>query len=69
MKFLFFVKLYLKLIYKYFKRLSFCDLAGIERMSKTQAVGKTQKEASTINQSLTTLSRCIETMMQNQKNK
>jgi hypothetical protein len=52
-----------------FLRLSFCDLAGIERMSKTQAVGKTQKEASTINQSLTTLSRCIETMMQNQKNK
>lgn len=50
-------------------RLSFCDLAGIERTSKTQAVGKTQKEASTINTSLLSLSRCIETMMQNQKNK
>ncbi|RNA07330.1 kinesin KIF20B isoform X1 [Brachionus plicatilis] len=52
----------------YINQLSFCDLAGIERSSKTNAVGITQKEASCINTSLMSLSRCIETMMQNQKN-
>ncbi len=48
-------------------QLSFCDLAGIERSSKTHAVGKTQKESSFINTSLLSLSRCINTMISNQK--
>ncbi len=48
--------------------MSFCDLAGLERSSKTQTVGKTLKEASNINQSLLSLSRCINTMILNQKN-
>jgi hypothetical protein len=56
-------------LFFFYLRLSFCDLAGIERTSKTNAVGLTQKEASAINTSLLSLSRCIETMMQNQKNK
>ena len=51
------------------KRLSFCDLAGIERTSKTQSAGKTLKEAATINTSILSLSRCINTLIQNQKNK
>ncbi len=50
-------------------QLSFCDLAGIERTSKTNAVGKTQKESSNINTSLLSLSRCINTMIANQKAK
>ena len=48
-------------------QLSFCDLAGIERQSKTQAQGLTQKEASCINSSLSALSRCINQMIFNQK--
>jgi kinesin family member 20 len=50
-------------------QLCFCDLAGIERSSKTNSVGKSQKEASNINSSILSLSRCINTMIQNQKNK
>ena len=53
---------------KYSKqRLSFCDLAGLERSKQTEATGKTAKEASNINQSLLSLSRCINTMINNQK--
>ena len=48
-------------------QLSFCDLAGIERLSKTHAVGKTMKESSNINTSLLALSRCINTMISNQR--
>lgn len=48
-------------------QLSFCDLAGIERLSKTNAVGKVQKEATNINNSLLALSRCINQMIANQK--
>lgn len=50
-------------------QLSFCDLAGIERLSKTNAVGKTHKESSHINTSLLSLSRCINAMITNQKSK
>jgi kinesin family protein 20 len=50
-------------------QLSFCDLAGIERLSKTNAVGKTHKESSHINTSLLSLSRCINAMIANQKSK
>ncbi len=50
-------------------RLSFCDLAGNERSSKTQAQGKTFKEATTINTSLLSLSRCINSLINNQKNR
>jgi len=48
-------------------QLSFCDLAGIERLSKTGAQGLTQKESSCINSSLSALSRCINQMIFNQK--
>ncbi len=44
-------------------------MAGIERTSKTQAFGKLLNEAKTINSSLLALSRCINTLMYNQKNK
>jgi hypothetical protein len=63
MKILIFMRLFL--IY----RLSFCDLAGNERSSKTQAQGKTFKEATTINTSLLSLSRCINSLINNQKNR
>ena len=53
-------------------RLCLGDLAGIERFSKTpraQADGKKlQKEANNINQSLLSLTRCMNTMIENQKN-
>ena len=38
---------------------SFCDLAGSERISKTQAEGVRLKEAGNINTSLLVLGRCI----------
>lgn len=46
-------------------------MAGIERAAKTNANGKTLKEAQAINTSLLSLSRCLDTLMinQNQKNK
>lgn len=50
-------------------RLSFCDLAGSERHSKTQTVGDRIKEAGNINTSLLTLGRCIKTLRHNQLNK
>ena len=45
---------------------AFCDLAGSERISKTQNVGERQKEAGNINTSLLTLGRCIKAMRHNQ---
>lgn len=42
-------------------------MAGLERSKQTEATGKTAKEASNINQSLLSLSRCINTMITNQK--
>ncbi len=48
-------------------QLSFCDLAGLERSKQTETTGKTAKEASGINTSLLSLSRCINTMIANQK--
>lgn len=48
-------------------QLSFCDLAGLERSKQTEATGKTAREATHINQSLLALSRCINTMISNQK--
>jgi len=46
--------------------LSFCDLAGSERISKTQNVGERQKEAGNINTSLLVLGRCIKAIRHNQ---
>ncbi|KAL3861886.1 hypothetical protein ACJMK2_007900 [Sinanodonta woodiana] len=49
--------------------LSFCDLAGSERYSKTQNSGERLREAGNINTSLMTLGRCIETLRYNQTHK
>ncbi|KAK3583753.1 hypothetical protein CHS0354_022786 [Potamilus streckersoni] len=49
--------------------LSFCDLAGSERYSKTQNNGERLREAGNINTSLMTLGRCIETLRYNQTHK
>jgi len=46
--------------------LSFCDLAGSERISKTHNVGDRQKEAGNINTSLLVLGRCIKSIRHNQ---
>ncbi|XP_071947720.1 uncharacterized protein [Antedon mediterranea] len=46
--------------------LSFCDLAGSERSTKTQAVGDRMKEAANINTSLLTLGKCIKVLRYNQ---
>jgi len=46
--------------------LSFCDLAGSERISKTHNVGDRQKEAGNINTSLLVLGRCIKAIRHNQ---
>ena len=45
---------------------SFCDLAGSERISKTNNVGDRQKETGNINTSLLILGRCIKAMRHNQ---
>ncbi|ELT87596.1 hypothetical protein CAPTEDRAFT_132084, partial [Capitella teleta] len=49
--------------------LSFCDLAGSERYTKTQSMGERIKEAGNINTSLLTLGRCITILRHNQMNK
>lgn len=49
-------------------RLSFCDLAGAERSTKTQGKGDRMKEAGNINTSLLTLGRCIQVLRHNQTN-
>jgi kinesin family protein 20 len=46
--------------------LSFCDLAGTERIKKTQNTGERQKEAGNINTSLLVLGRCIKVLRHNQ---
>ncbi|GAB6031542.1 Kinesin-like protein kif20a [Chamberlinius hualienensis] len=46
--------------------LSFCDLAGAERCSKTQNVGERLREAGIINTSLMVLGRCINNLRHNQ---
>jgi len=46
--------------------LSFCDLAGSERISKTHNTGDRQKEAGNINTSLLVLGRCIKAIRHNQ---
>ena len=53
----------------YLRRLSFCDLAGAERSSKTQTTGERMKEAGNINTSLLALSRCMTNLRFNQTNK
>ncbi len=47
--------------------LSFCDLAGAERIKKTMNTGMGQKEAGNINTSLLVLGRCIKAIRENQK--
>jgi kinesin family protein 20 len=47
-------------------RITIVDLAGSERSSKTKAHGERIKEAGSINTSLLTLGRCIETLRSNQ---
>merc|ERR1719430_2473996 len=49
--------------------LSFCDLAGSERISKTNNVGLRQREAGNINTSLLILGRCIKAIRHNQATK
>lgn len=46
--------------------LSFCDLAGSERIKKTLNTGDRQKEAGNINTSLLVLGRCMKAIRQNQ---
>ena len=46
--------------------LSFCDLAGSERIKKTMNTGDRQKEAGNINTSLLVLGRCIKAIRHNQ---
>lgn len=51
-----------------FFRMSFVDLAGMERTTKTQSKGERLKEAGNINTSLLVLGRCIDAMRANQHN-
>ncbi len=46
--------------------LSFCDLAGAERIKKTLNTGERQKEAGNINTSLLVLGRCMKAIRHNQ---
>ncbi|KAK4016551.1 hypothetical protein OUZ56_031508 [Daphnia magna] len=48
--------------------MSFVDLAGMERTTKTQSRGERLKEAGSINTSLLILGRCIDAMRNNQQN-
>ncbi|KAF0989103.1 hypothetical protein HZS_714, partial [Henneguya salminicola] len=48
-------------------QLSLCDLAGSERMYRTQNEGERQKESSSINSSLMILRNCIEALRENQR--
>lgn len=47
----------------------FCDLAGSERLKKTENVGDRLKEAQRINTSLMVLGRCFDLMFHNQQSK
>ena len=53
-------------IYGTVSMLSFCDLAGSERIKKTHNTGDRQKEAGNINSSLLALGRCIQILRANQ---
>lgn len=58
--------------YSHLKRYSlstykFCDLAGTERLKKTDHVGDRLKETQQTNKSLLVLGRCVELMLQNQQ--
>ncbi len=46
--------------------LSFCDLAGSERIKKTLNTGERQREAGNINTSLLVLGRCMKAIRHNQ---
>lgn len=46
--------------------LTFCDLAGSERIKKTLNTGERQKEAGNINTSLLVLGRCLKAIRANQ---
>lgn len=50
-------------------KINLVDLAGSERVKRSGVTGKGLKEAAAINQSLSTLSRVIETIVDNQTNK
>lgn len=47
----------------------FCDLAGSERLKKTENTGSRLKEAQSINTSLMVLGRCLDLLYQHQQNK
>lgn len=47
----------------------FCDLAGSERLKKTENTGSRLKEAQSINTSLMILGRCLDLLYQNQQSK
>lgn len=51
------------------KTYKFCDLAGSERLKKTENIGNRLKEAQRINTSLMVLGRCFDLMFQNQQSK
>ncbi|PAA93439.1 hypothetical protein BOX15_Mlig027361g2 [Macrostomum lignano] len=48
--------------------LTFCDLAGSERQRHAGTAGERTREAGSINSSLLTLRRCVETLQRNQRN-
>lgn len=52
-----------------FHSYKFCDLAGSERLHKTQNVGNRLKEAQRINTSLLVLGRCLDAVYHNQQKK
>lgn len=52
-----------------FETYKFCDLAGSERLKKTENIGSRLKEAQRINTSLMVLGRCFDLMFQNQQAK
>eukprot|EP00996_Jenningsia_fusiforme_P003646 NODE_443_length_2245_cov_52.212659_g409_i0.p1 GENE.NODE_443_length_2245_cov_52.212659_g409_i0~~NODE_443_length_2245_cov_52.212659_g409_i0.p1 ORF type:complete len:669 (+),score=99.55 NODE_443_length_2245_cov_52.212659_g409_i0:161-2167(+) len=54
-------------LYETVGRLTVCDLAGSERLGRTQNTGARLKEGANINQSLVVLGRCLETLRWNQR--
>jgi len=48
-------------------KLTLCDLAGSERLKKSEAVGETMKETQSVNKSLTALGDVIEALTRNAK--
>ena len=47
--------------------LNLCDLAGSEKLKKTNATGDRMKESVNINQSLSSLANCIQALSENKK--